>query len=204
MPGYFETLGVRLLAGRDFTSQDRPSSNNEMPKVIIINEHMARHYFAGRDPIGQFVKISEHRPPVANHRRGQRRAQRDLTRAAGRILPPAIGRRLEHRRGPAKARRVDRHRDGADANGVCRSRQGCGGRDRAARGCGTEHYRPRSAGRAPVGRLRRAGHRPGDHRPVCGDRAFGQQPDARDRHSHRDRRRCPRRHVDGAEATASR
>jgi predicted permease len=55
-PGYFETLGMRLIAGRHFTQSDRPR-NNELSKVIIINERMARHYFAGRDPIGQFIRI---------------------------------------------------------------------------------------------------------------------------------------------------
>jgi predicted permease len=55
--GYFATLGMRLVAGREFTEQDRPRNNNEFSKVIIINERMARHYFAGRDPIGQFIRI---------------------------------------------------------------------------------------------------------------------------------------------------
>lgn len=54
--GYFETLGMRLVAGRDFVESDRPK-NNELAKVVIINERMARHYFAGRDPIGQFIKF---------------------------------------------------------------------------------------------------------------------------------------------------
>ena len=54
--GYFETLGMRLVAGRNFAESDRPR-NNELAKVIIINERMARHYFAGRDPVGQFIKF---------------------------------------------------------------------------------------------------------------------------------------------------
>ena len=55
--GYFETLGIRVVAGRNFTENDRPKSG-DLAKVIIINEHMARHYFAGRDPIGQFIKMN--------------------------------------------------------------------------------------------------------------------------------------------------
>ena len=54
--GYFETLGLHMTAGRNFTESDRPNLN-DLAKVIIINEHMARHYFAGRDPIGQFIKM---------------------------------------------------------------------------------------------------------------------------------------------------
>lgn len=54
--GYFETLGMRVVAGRHFTEHDRPKMR-ELAKVIIINERMARHYFAGRDPVGQFIKM---------------------------------------------------------------------------------------------------------------------------------------------------
>ena len=46
-PGYFSTLGIPLLAGRDFDDRDRPDS---IP-VAIISQRMARH-FAG-SPLGQ-------------------------------------------------------------------------------------------------------------------------------------------------------
>jgi predicted permease len=39
-PGYFSTLGIRLVAGRDFDDRDRP----ETAKVAIISERMARHF----------------------------------------------------------------------------------------------------------------------------------------------------------------
>jgi predicted permease len=48
-PGFFETLGIRLLAGRDFGPQDRPDSS----PVAIINQAMARRFFAGRNPLGR-------------------------------------------------------------------------------------------------------------------------------------------------------
>jgi predicted permease len=48
-PNYFATMGIPLLAGREFSEADSASS----PKVAIINETMARRYFAGRDPIGR-------------------------------------------------------------------------------------------------------------------------------------------------------
>jgi predicted permease len=52
-PGYFQTLGVPLLRGRDFSSQDGPGSS----RVMIINELMAQRFWPGQDPIGKRVKI---------------------------------------------------------------------------------------------------------------------------------------------------
>jgi predicted permease len=50
-PRYFETLGVSLLAGRDFTEQDVLGT----PRVAVISEHLAREFFPGRNPIGQNI-----------------------------------------------------------------------------------------------------------------------------------------------------
>jgi predicted permease len=47
-PGYFSTLGVPLLYGREFNDGDRAGR----PKVAIISESMAAKYFAGRNPLG--------------------------------------------------------------------------------------------------------------------------------------------------------
>jgi predicted permease len=47
-PGYFSTMGIPLLEGREFGASD----TSESPKVGIINETMARRYFAERNPIG--------------------------------------------------------------------------------------------------------------------------------------------------------
>ena len=52
-PGYFATLGIPLIRGRDFTEQDTTSSS----PVVIINEELARRYFANEDPVGQRLKI---------------------------------------------------------------------------------------------------------------------------------------------------
>jgi predicted permease len=51
-PKYFETLGTPLLAGRDFRFSDAAR-----PRVAIISQAMARHYFPGTDPIGKHVSI---------------------------------------------------------------------------------------------------------------------------------------------------
>ena len=50
-PGYFETLGMPLLRGRDFGAQDSPAG----PNSVIIDETFARRYFPGLDPIGQHI-----------------------------------------------------------------------------------------------------------------------------------------------------
>jgi predicted permease len=46
--GYFSTMGIALLTGREFEASDTASSS----KVAIINEAMVRRYFENRNPIG--------------------------------------------------------------------------------------------------------------------------------------------------------
>jgi predicted permease len=48
-PGYFRAMGIALVAGRDFTLDDR----RESPPVAIVNQTLSREYFPGRNPIGQ-------------------------------------------------------------------------------------------------------------------------------------------------------
>ncbi|HXT73213.1 MAG TPA: ABC transporter permease [Candidatus Angelobacter sp.] len=50
-PNYFSTMGIPLIAGREFTEADTAKSQ----KVIIINEKLARRFFAGRNPIGLHI-----------------------------------------------------------------------------------------------------------------------------------------------------
>lgn len=52
-PGFFDTMGMRLLAGRDISERDGPSS----PLVAIVSESFVREYFAGRSPIGQTFRF---------------------------------------------------------------------------------------------------------------------------------------------------
>jgi len=47
-PGYFHTMGTRMVAGRDFDNHDTLSS----PKVAIVNEAAARKFFHGANPVG--------------------------------------------------------------------------------------------------------------------------------------------------------
>jgi putative ABC transport system permease protein len=52
-PNYFQTLGIKLVAGREFTEQDTASA----PPVIVINEAMAARYWPNENPIGKRIKI---------------------------------------------------------------------------------------------------------------------------------------------------
>jgi predicted permease len=47
-PRFFTTLGARLIAGRDFDQTDTSSA----PKSAVISQEFARHFFAGRNPVG--------------------------------------------------------------------------------------------------------------------------------------------------------
>jgi putative ABC transport system permease protein len=48
-PRYFATTGIPLVRGREFTDRDTAGS----PRVAIVNETIARRYFAGQNPIGK-------------------------------------------------------------------------------------------------------------------------------------------------------
>jgi predicted permease len=52
---HLETLGIDLVAGRDFNSHDTPQS----PKVAIINQTAASRYFAGQNPLGKRYRPEE-------------------------------------------------------------------------------------------------------------------------------------------------
>ncbi len=52
-PGYLETLGVPFLQGRRFTNNDREGA----PSVVIINQSMAKSFFPGANPLGQWIQL---------------------------------------------------------------------------------------------------------------------------------------------------
>jgi predicted permease len=53
-PGYFETLRVPLLHGRDFSSLDTAAA----PPVVIVNESLARRLWPTTDPLGQQLRMA--------------------------------------------------------------------------------------------------------------------------------------------------
>lgn len=54
-PGYFNTVGIPLLLGRDIGLQDTETS----PKVAVINESMAKFYFGADNPIGRKFVVDD-------------------------------------------------------------------------------------------------------------------------------------------------
>ncbi len=54
MPGYFSTIGIRLVSGRDFTEQDDENGAG----VIIVSEGFARSAWPGQDPLGRRLMMN--------------------------------------------------------------------------------------------------------------------------------------------------
>ena len=52
-PNYFRTMSIPLKRGRAFTDDD----NTDNPRVVIIDESLARHFFPNEDPIGRHLQI---------------------------------------------------------------------------------------------------------------------------------------------------
>jgi len=52
-PDYFHALQIPLVAGRAFTDQD----TEQTPKVLIVNESMARQLWPGESPVGKRITI---------------------------------------------------------------------------------------------------------------------------------------------------
>ena len=57
--GYFQTMRIPLLRGREFTPTDSANS----PAVMVINSKMAQRYWPNEDPIGKRVTMKDWGPP---------------------------------------------------------------------------------------------------------------------------------------------
>ncbi len=55
-PGYFRTMGIPLLAGRDFGARD----NADAPLVVIVDEKIADRYWPDESPMGKRLKLGDH------------------------------------------------------------------------------------------------------------------------------------------------
>ncbi|MCM3872701.1 MAG: ABC transporter permease [Pyrinomonadaceae bacterium] len=53
-PGYFRTMAIPILKGRDFSARD----DEKAPRVAIINETMAQRFWPGEEPIGKRFKVT--------------------------------------------------------------------------------------------------------------------------------------------------
>jgi len=51
--GYFQTLGIAILRGRAFLASDTVDA----PRVAIVNDHFARHYWPGGDAVGKRIRL---------------------------------------------------------------------------------------------------------------------------------------------------
>jgi len=58
-PDYFRTMGIPLLQGRIFSAHD----NLDNPRVVIIDETFARHFFPNQDPVGKHLQIPDSTRP---------------------------------------------------------------------------------------------------------------------------------------------
>ncbi|HEX4231325.1 MAG TPA: ABC transporter permease [Bryobacteraceae bacterium] len=59
-PGYFDTFGAHILAGRDFDGRDAPGKQ----QVYIISQHLAKTYFHGENPVGRYLRWNGREMPV--------------------------------------------------------------------------------------------------------------------------------------------
>jgi predicted permease len=52
-PGFFTTVGARIVAGRDLDDRDSRALIDEELRSAVVNEHFARRYFGDRNPVGR-------------------------------------------------------------------------------------------------------------------------------------------------------
>ncbi len=58
-PGYFETMGIPLLRGRDFIPEESKPSNQASIGAAIINDAMAQKLWPNQDPVGRRMRLGE-------------------------------------------------------------------------------------------------------------------------------------------------
>jgi predicted permease len=55
-PGYFRTMGIRLMQGREF----RETDNETAPGVVIVSQSVARSLWPGEEPLGKRISMEDH------------------------------------------------------------------------------------------------------------------------------------------------
>jgi putative ABC transport system permease protein len=79
-PGYFEAIGIPVRRGRTFTTRDVQATQH----VVVINEAMARKHFAGQDPIGRRMTLTD-----------QDTAPREVIGVVGDVHRQGLGQQVE-------------------------------------------------------------------------------------------------------------
>jgi predicted permease len=79
-PGYFKTLGVTLLRGRELTDADRVTS----PHVVIVNESLAQRYWPNEEALGKRLRNSKIWMEVVGV------VENGKFRIAGQVEPPMV------------------------------------------------------------------------------------------------------------------
>ncbi len=54
-PGYFESMGIAIIRGRDFAARDRPPA----PGAVIVNELLARRHWPDGEALGKRIRLEE-------------------------------------------------------------------------------------------------------------------------------------------------
>ena len=78
-PGYFDTMGISLLKGRDFSERD----DDKAQAVLVVNEAFARKYFPDEEVIGKRIK-----PGATNGKEGMR--MREIVGVVGNAKQEAL------------------------------------------------------------------------------------------------------------------
>jgi macrolide transport system ATP-binding/permease protein len=58
--GYFQTMGIPVLHGRGFLNSD----NSDAPRVAVVNQHFANHYWPTSDAVGKRIRLDSRTGPL--------------------------------------------------------------------------------------------------------------------------------------------
>ncbi len=187
--GFFHDPGVPILSGRGFRASDAAES----PRVAVVNEHFAKHYWPNGDAVGKRIRLDRANGRAGRDRR--RRADDQVSRhlRPGHRLPLHAARASTPSRGwscccgrtaircsccsPSKSVVHGTRREHADARDAD-LRGPLPLRDRGGPGHGDQARRHAGSGGSPAR----------DRRPVRAGGVQREPADPRDRHPHRDRR----------------
>jgi putative ABC transport system permease protein len=84
LPGYFETMGMTLLAGQGLTDRDQAL---KAPPVVVVNEAFARYYWGTTDVVGRRIKYPGQDPFSLSPRNGLTIAMRTATDPHSQVGP---------------------------------------------------------------------------------------------------------------------